>query len=72
MWNYYSDKPSYFPCDNYNANPIANSESFEYKTSIIGKASNANQKNGENTEQENTKTKKNLKIVSLKHLKLFN
>ena len=71
MWNYYSNKPSYFPADNYNANPIANSESFEYKTSIIGKTSNANQKNGENTAQENTKTKKNLKIVSLKHLKLF-
>ena len=71
MWNYYSNKPSYFPADNYNANPIANSESFEYKTSIIGKTSNANQKNGEKTEQENTKTKKDLKIVSLKHLKLF-
>ena len=56
MWNYYSDKPGYFPADSYNANPIANPESFKYKTSIIGKRSNANQKNGENTEQENTKT----------------
>ena len=44
----------------------------KYKTSITGKISNANQENGENAEQGNTKTKKNLEIVaSLKHLSNF-
>ena len=46
--------------------------SFKYKINITGKTSNANQVNGENTEQGNTKTKKNLKIVvPLKHLSNF-
>ena len=46
--------------------------SFKYKINIAGKTSNANQVNGENTEQGNTKTKKNLKIVvPLKHLSNF-
>ena len=44
---------------NDNADPITNSESFKYKSSITGKTSNGN--NG--TEQGNTKTKKNLEIV---------
>ena len=44
----------------------------QYKSSITGKTSNANQEDGENTEQENTKTKKNLEIVvPLKHLSNF-
>ena len=43
------------PTSNYNADPITNSESFKYKSSITGKTSNANQENGENTEQEDTK-----------------
>ena len=72
FWNYYRDEPNDFPANDYNANPIKNSESFKYKTSITGKTSNANQENGENTEQENTKTKTNLKIVvPLKHLSNF-
>ena len=58
LWNYYRDEPNDFFANNYNANPITNSESFKYKTSITGKTSNANQENGENTERENTKTKK--------------
>ena len=60
------------PAANYNANPKTNSESFIYKTRITGKTSNANQENGENTEQENTKTKKNLEtVVPLKYLSNF-
>ena len=69
MWNYYRDKPNNPPAADYNADPITNSESFKYKSSINGKISNANQEDGENNEQGNTKTKKNLEIVvPLKHL----
>ena len=63
MWNYYRDEPNNPPAANYNADLIANSASFKYKTSITGKISNANQENCENTEQGNTKTKKNIEIV---------
>ena len=42
---------------------MTNSASFKYKTSITRKTSNANQENRENTQQNNTKTKKNLEIV---------
>ena len=56
------------PTINYNADPITNSESFKYKSSITGKTSNAN--NG--TEQGNTKTRKNLEtVVPLKYLSNF-
>ena len=69
LWNYYRDKPNNLPAADYNADPITNSESFKYKSRITGKISNANQEDGENTEQGNTKTKKNLEIVvPLKHL----
>ena len=79
LWNYYRDEPKDPPLNdddpptiNYNADPITNSESFKYKSSITGKASNANQESSENTEQGNTKTKKNLRIVvPLKHLSNF-
>ena len=79
LWNYYRDEPKDPPLNdddpptiNYNADPITNSESFKYKSSITGKTSNANQENDENTEQGNTKTKKNLEIVvPLKHLSNF-
>ena len=68
LWNYYRDEPNGFPANNYNANLITNSESFKYKSSITGKTS----KNGGNTEQGNTKTKKNLEIVvSLRHVSNF-
>ena len=75
LWNYYRDEPNHPPLNdddpstvNYNADPITNSKYFKYKSSITGKTSNANQKDGKNTEQENTKTKKNLEIVvPLKH-----
>ena len=62
LWNYYRDEPNDFPANNYNANPITNSESFKYISSITGKSSNTNQENGENTEQRNTNTKINFKI----------
>ena len=69
LLNYYRDKPNNPPLvgspptANDNADPITNSASFKYKASITGKTSNANQENGENTEQGNTKDKKNLEIV---------
>ena len=79
LWNYYRDETNNPPLNddhpltvNYNADPITNSESFKHKSNITGKTSNANQENGENTEQENTKTKKNLEIdVPLKHVSNF-
>ena len=49
LWNYYRDEPNNPPLNNYNADPITNSESFKYKSSITGKTSNANQENSENT-----------------------
>ena len=76
LWNYYRDEPNnprFFddddsPTIDYNADPITNSESFKYKSSITGKTSNANN----NTEQGNKKTKKNLEIVvPLKYLSNF-
>ena len=70
FWNYYRDEPNNPPLNdddpptiNYNADPITNSESFKYKSSITGIKSNANQENCENTQQENTKIKKNHEIV---------
>ena len=37
LWNYYKDEPNNPPPNNYNADPITNSESFKFKTSITGK-----------------------------------
>ena len=81
MWYYHRDEPNNRPLNpsidnnlttiNYN-DPITNSESFKYKSSITGKTSGPNQESGKNTEQGNTETKKNLKIaVPLKHLSNF-
>ena len=70
LWNYYRDEPNNLPLNgddpsgvNYNADPITNSEYFKYKSSITGKTTNENQENGENIEQGNTKTKKNIKLL---------
>ena len=72
LWNYYRDEPNNPPLNNYNADPITNSESFKYKSSITGKTSDENQENNENTEHGNTRIKKNLKIaVPLKYLNNF-
>ena len=78
LWIYNRDKPNNPllvgnpPTVNYNTHPITNCESYKYKSSITGKTSNANQEDGENTEQGNTETTKNLEIVvPLKHLSNF-
>ena len=72
LLEYIKDEPNNPPAANYNADPITHFESFKYKSSITGKTSNANQENDENTEQGNTKTKKNLEIVvPLKYLTNF-
>ena len=78
LWNYYRDElnnplnDDALPAINYNAEPVTNSESFKHKSSITGKTSNVNQVNGENTEQGNTKTRRNLEIVFLsKYLSSF-
>ena len=63
LWNYYRDEPNDFPANNYNANPITNSESFKYKSIISRKTWNVNQEDSENTEEASTKTKKNLEIL---------
>ena len=36
LWSYFRDEPNKPPVDNYNGDPIANSASFKYKSSIIG------------------------------------
>ena len=46
LWNYYRDEPDNTPATDYNADPITNSESFKYKSSITGKTSNLNQQYG--------------------------
>ena len=79
LWNYYRDEPNKPPLNdedpptvNYNAHYITNSEPFKYKSSITGKKSNANREDDEDTEQGNTKTKKNIEIVVLlKYLSNF-
>ena len=43
--NYYKDEPNNPPRNDYNTDPITNSESFKYKTSITGKTSNVNLEN---------------------------
>ena len=65
LWNYYRDEPSEFSINNYNANPIINSESFQYNASTTGKTSNANEESSENTEQGNIQIGKNLETVVL-------
>ena len=72
LCNYYRDWPNNPPAANYNADFPKNSESFRYKSNITGETPKTNQEDGENTDQGNTKTKKNLEIVvSLKHLSNF-
>ena len=70
LWNYYRDESNNPPLNdddpptvNYNADPMTYFESFKHKSSITGKTSNANQENSANTEENNTKTKKNIEIV---------
>ena len=37
LWSYYMDEPNNSPNNNDNADPIKNSASFKYKSSIIGR-----------------------------------
>ena len=74
FWIYYRDEPNNPPLNddnlhtvNYNVDPITNSEAFKYKSSIVGKTSNAN--NG--TERNNKRTKKIEIVVPLKYLSNF-
>ena len=73
LWNCYKDEPNNPPPpDNYNADLITNSASFKYKASITGKTSNPKLENGANTEQGNTKIKRNIDVVvPLKYLSNF-
>ena len=59
LWNYYGDEPNNPSADNYNADPIINSASFKYKSSITGKTP----ANGDTKEVEFP--------VPLKHLSNF-
>ena len=58
LWNYYRDESNNLPDDNYNADPITNSESFKYKSSITGKTSN-----GKALSKEIQKLKEILKLL---------
>ena len=40
LWNYYRDEPNNPPTDDYNADPITNSASFKYKSSLVEKTPN--------------------------------
>ena len=82
LWNYLRNEPNNPPLNtpvgnnpptfNYNADPITNSESFKYKSSITGKTSNSNREKGRNIEQNTRTTKRNLEIfVPLKYLSNF-
>ena len=55
LLNYYRDKPNNPLADNYNADPITNSKSFEYKTNITGKTYNVDERitNAEGSESDN-------------------
>ena len=72
LWNYYRDEPNNPPLvgdsltANYNADPITNSKSFKYKSSIIEKTLDNDDDNDENN---NRKKNKDVEIVvPLKHL----
>ena len=56
LWDYYRDQPNNPPDDNYNADPITNSESFKHKSSITGKTN-------QSTERGNKKLKEILKLL---------
>ena len=62
LCNYERDKPNNPPLNdddpptiNYNSDPITNSQSFKYKSSITGKTSNANQEKHRARKHKNKK-----------------
>ena len=56
LCNYFRDEPNNHPDDIHNADPITNSKSFEYKTSITGSTYNVNERitNAEGNEIDNS------------------
>ena len=64
LWNYYRDELNNLPANDYNTDPIKNSESFKYKSSNLGKIPNND--NGNNNVIENVEI-----VVPLKHLSNF-
>ena len=73
MWNYYRDEPKSLPFNNddpptanYNADPITNSASFKYKTSVIGKTPDNDNDNNNNNVIEKVEI-----AVPLKYLGSF-
>ena len=64
LWNYYRDEPNNPPANDYNEDPIANSASFKYKNSFIGKTPNND--NGNNNVIQDVRI-----VVPLKHLSNF-
>ena len=82
LWNYYRDEPNSPPCDDYNADPTTNSESFKYKTNIAGSSIEYNVPERITNEEGNQvpnldydankiDTKEVEIVVSLKHLSNF-
>ena len=79
FWNYYGDEPKNPPLNDDGPPLLITLQTSKQILSLLNtkavlqeKKSNVNQENGENTEQGNTKTKKNLEIVvPLKHISNF-
>ena len=63
LWKYCRDEPNNPLAADYNADSITILSLLNTKAVIQKKALNENQEDGENTEQVNTKTEKNLEIV---------
>ena len=64
LWNYYVNELNPPAADNYNADPITNSESFKCKTSIV-------EKTAENDIDGNNAIKNVEIVIPLKHLNSF-
>ena len=64
LWNYYRDEPNNPPANDYNTDPIKNSTSFKYKSSLVEKTPN--------NDNYNNNVIQDVKIaVPLKHLSNF-
>ena len=64
LWNYYRDEPNNPPANDYNTDPITNSASFKYKSSLVEKTPNY--------DNDNNNVIQDVKIVvPLKHLSNF-
>ena len=55
LCNYYRNEPDIHPTNNYNADPITNSASFKYKSSITVKTLNNDDDNDENDDKRKPK-----------------